>query len=574
MSQNKNFSRYFIILQESDKGYGLTPNKVPTGYAKVECKNNKCKITFYVQNLKKENLPYYMFLIASKKNTDKLINLGPIKLDSTGRSEVSMEYDQDNISGTNIAFDKISGAALTMMNNGSVLAPLVGFNTVDIPDWKKFKILNMYINEKSNQEKTNKKEEKIKPDEKINYEKYENEIENNKNIDEHKIIDEMTPYKREAAPENINVDITDEELQELDKIIDIEPIPKEGVEKISPKVEKQGEINTKENLLKIENIDDMNEIDMQEPTIDDFENYEDMHIEKFDNNYENHIHMNRDDYDDMIEYSDPDDIIDSTLEKETYIYEDNLTIDDVNMLRETEISGDYDDIINSTLEKESNIYETNLSEGDVTRVEELCKNHDDDFNDGIGEDEYKPFGYRDDDHDDHDDHDKDFLHEEYYNDHDHHKNFLKDDYEYDGDFPKGNVGKFFKDALKDFDKIKNFAPEIKNTKWYRININDLDSLLDDEEHNKYTVAYYPMISYYPYFCKFKHYIMGLKYDEDGMMKYLIYGIPGTKDKYSQPLDGKTGYVIWIPASPNAYEDMGYWLMFYDFRNSTVLIPEK
>ena len=71
MTQKKSYSRYFIILQEDEKGYSLASDKVASGYAKLELKNDKCKISYYVQNLKKEMTPYYMMLVCNKKDVKR-----------------------------------------------------------------------------------------------------------------------------------------------------------------------------------------------------------------------------------------------------------------------------------------------------------------------------------------------------------------------------------------------------------------------------------------------------------------------------------------------------------------------
>ena len=54
------------------------------------------------------------------------------------------------------------------------------------------------------------------------------------------------------------------------------------------------------------------------------------------------------------------------------------------------------------------------------------------------------------------------------------------------------------------------------------------------------------------------------------MKYLVYGIPGRKGRQDQPYGGKSGFVTWMPCDKN--DDMGYWLMFYDFKNSVIVVP--
>ena len=48
LSHNKLY-RNFIILQEDERGYSSENGKALSGYAKVEAKGDKCKISFYAQ---------------------------------------------------------------------------------------------------------------------------------------------------------------------------------------------------------------------------------------------------------------------------------------------------------------------------------------------------------------------------------------------------------------------------------------------------------------------------------------------------------------------------------------------
>ena len=89
-------------------------------------------------------------------------------------------------------------------------------------------------------------------------------------------------------------------------------------------------------------------------------------------------------------------------------------------------------------------------------------------------------------------------------------------------------------------------------------------------YNKYTLAYYPMLNYYPYIKKHGYFMLGYKCDSEGNLKYIVYGIPGKKDKDEQPYDGKTGFVTWV--NDNDSDEVGCWLMFYDYKNSTVVVP--
>ncbi len=114
--------------------------------------------------------------------------------------------------------------------------------------------------------------------------------------------------------------------------------------------------------------------------------------------------------------------------------------------------------------------------------------------------------------------------------------------------------------------------ELKRCRWYKIPVNSMEDMYNMNDYNKYALIYYPMMSYYPYIKKHCHYLSGYKCDKKGRVKYLIYGILGTKDKRDQPYGGKSGFVTWV--SLRDKDKIGYWLMFYDFKTNTVVIPVK
>ncbi|WP_097026641.1 hypothetical protein [Clostridium peptidivorans] len=139
------------------------------------------------------------------------------------------------------------------------------------------------------------------------------------------------------------------------------------------------------------------------------------------------------------------------------------------------------------------------------------------------------------------------------------------------DLPKGRTGEFFKNLVRDYNEIKDIS-EIKRCKWYRIPIKDINNMRGLKDYNKYAVIYYPMMNYYPYIRRHGYFSLGYKCDRDGKLKCLVYAIPGRRNKCDQPYGGKSGFVTWVPCKGK--EDEGYWLMFYDFRKSTILIPVK
>ncbi|WP_125154582.1 hypothetical protein [Clostridium rectalis] len=142
-------------------------------------------------------------------------------------------------------------------------------------------------------------------------------------------------------------------------------------------------------------------------------------------------------------------------------------------------------------------------------------------------------------------------------------------------YPKGSVGEFFKNISDGFEELDGDITEIKRCRWYKVNVSDIRDMYCINNYNKYTVVYYPMINYYPYIKSYGHYLIGFKCDKKGNMKYLVYAIPGSKCKSHQPFGGKSGFVTWVSNEKcDKNKNDGYWLMFYDFRTSTIVIPVK
>lgn len=384
MTPKKSYSRYFIILQEDEKGYSLDSDKIPSGYAKLEMKNNKCKISYYVQNLRKEKQPYYMILICGKKDVNKIIKLGKLNIDDYGRVDISNEYDMENIADTGISAEKIVGAAIVKFLDTNVVSIMSGFSTTDKPsEWRSYKLAD-----KENSE--------TRTDDIINeFDEYEQNI-------------ELIKIKSDEVVEN------SEALKYLEEEVDTDQ-----------------RVNGE--------------------TSDGLED---------------------------IKAKDPDEVLDEN--------------------------------------------ERNDKKQDKQDKQDKCNDKQNDY-------------------------DK-------------------------GEYPKGAMGDFFKTVALGFEEVSNFTKEIKWCKWYKVPVSSLENMYDFSDYNKYTIAYYPMICYYPYIKNHKSFMLGYKCDSTGKMKYIVYGIPGTKAKVHQPYGGKTGFVTWIADSED--DEMGHWLMFYDFKKSTIVVPMK
>lgn len=378
-------------MQEDERGYANSEDKTLSGYSKIEAKGDKCKISFYAQNLKKDNDKYYMVLICSKKDIKQIVNLGPLEVTDKGKGEVTKEFNVSNIAGLNLDFDKISGAAIVKMNNDSPIFVMCGFLNGQQPtdNWKGYTIVKTrdVRSTKSNIIKDSKKE-----------------------------IKKNDSKKRKVKEESLS----ENEAKEEEKPIIENPIRDEVEVKIEPE-------ETKKEFAESEESEIIKENEPKENLRGKFEDYEDK-------------------------------------------IEANKEFDPIN--------------------------------GKI----------------------------------------------------------------------RGSIGEYFESIVDGFERDTDSIDELKYTKWYKVPVHDLREMCNMNNYNKYTLAYYPMLNYYPYIKKYGFFMIGYKCDSKGNLKHIIYGVPGKKDKDEQPYDGRTGFVTWVSIKNNA--NNGCWLMFYDFKNSTVVVPMK
>lgn len=445
MSQLNKLYRNFIILQEDERGYSISNDKTLSGYSKIEAKGEKCKISFYAQNLRSDSDDYCVLAVCSKKDTKQLVNLGKLTISDGGKAEVINEYFLDDIGGIGLSFDKVTGAAIAKMRNGIPLIVMCGFINGEQPtdNWKNYRVVNA-----SND----------KPKEKIEY------------------------IKRE-----------DKKKDKKDK------------EKVLPKGKENNEDKTKYMNKKEEDSCSENEYKIKS-----------MH-KKEENNYkENESKMD-------------------------YVHK-----------KEQDTDKENEDKIKYTHKKEVNVDECMCEKNQWN--EKSSKGNP--FNENINN--KNPFG----------DYETNTRFSRKSNKFDDYENKIE---ELSGDFKiRGSVGEYFEGIANGFEVLSNEYREIKNCKWYRVPVKDLDDLCNVTNYNRYTVVYYPMLNYYPYIRKHGYFNLGFKCDRDGNLRYIVYGIPGNRSLDEQPYEGKTGFVTWINRENR--NGMGSWLMFYDFKNSTVVVP--
>ena len=196
MAHNKLY-RNFIILQEDENCHSSSQEKPLSGYAKIEARSDKCKISFYAQNLKKDE-KYTMVLICYRKELKQIVDLGFLEVNEVGKGEAVKEYYINDIAGLNFSYEKISGAAICKHKNEELSFLMYGFmNNENInEDWKKSKVVKctdkskiQYYEEKSAKEKELKEKEEERKKEKHKKEEYKEE----------KCCDEKEKHKEEKC---------------------------------------------------------------------------------------------------------------------------------------------------------------------------------------------------------------------------------------------------------------------------------------------------------------------------------------------------------------------------------------
>lgn len=467
MAQKKAYSRYFIILQEDENGYSLASDKLPSGYTKLETKNDKCKVSFYVQNLKKDKEPYEMVLICNRKDTKKLIKLGLLNIDEYGRAEVTYEFSVNDLAGSRVPIETVGGAAIVKAKGSDLTSVMSGFaSTEPAKDWKSYALIEQRQEDADNAR--NSEEEVIL-------------VQENKAavVEQKEESKEEVPKREEALKEEVYNKEENNVFYEYEQ--KIEELKQQYNNENASKAEViQPEVRTADEVTKADSDSEV----LREP------------------------------------------------EKEVSVKDEE----------ETEV----EEVI--PVEEPAREPEAN-NEEDARKSNEKCKDKKEDDKS----------------------HEKCKEKKEEDKSHDKCKEKKEED-----DYPKGTVGDFFKLVAEEFEEVKDACKEIKRCRWYKVTVSNLEDMCNPSNYNKYTIVYYPMISYFPYIRRHGHYLLGYKYDSKGRMKYLVYGVPGTKSRTDQPYGGKSGFVTWVPLKEGDENDdsFGYWLMFYDFRTSTIVIPVK
>lgn len=127
---NFNYRRFFIILRAKDTGFELH-EKEPSGYCKIDIKNNRIKFFIYVQDLKPQTTEQgtYEAYIVSPGEEKPVYKLADIFVDNRGRAECTVESDTETLKRTTKSIEELSAIAVvykSLTNTGKLHYPLAG----------------------------------------------------------------------------------------------------------------------------------------------------------------------------------------------------------------------------------------------------------------------------------------------------------------------------------------------------------------------------------------------------------------------------------------------------------------
>lgn len=533
MSIKKPYSRYFIIFDEDDRGFGISLDKLPTGYLKIETKNGECKITVYVQNLKRELGPYTCCMIDSTKNPPIVAKLGEVPVDEFGIGEMWWEFKENSIADTSLSVDKFNAAAVATSGE-KFSVPLSGYAGRDKTEWKN-RIVTVNRESKAVPELVVKEE--IDPAAK-KFKEYEESI--NVNAGAKKIEDRIEEDIEKTAKVNAGTEKIEDRIEEdIEKTAEVNARAEKIEDRIEEDIEKTAEVNAG-----AEKIEDRLEEDIEKTVEvnDDFNNAE-VNTDEYAQNGQEHMRNEEDEYEEKTEEINIETTDEEIISKDL---RENLNEEDI-----------LEDISRESIREDESIIENKDTDNE--------RNAEYNFIDEYAPKIIENIPFVDDD--------EDIMGAERGLEED----ILQDINESIGDRNKNKKrthAAMFHSVLKNFEEVKELRDMKKGVRWWKIPF-DYDVDMDDNKLYPYFCAIYhlkmtyPYINYIKYFKKCGHYYFGLKYNSDGEVKHLMYGIEGGNNMNEQPYMGMTGFVKWMK-----FKDKGMWIMFYNPYTGCIMIPKK
>lgn len=249
------FKREFVILEEQPNYYNKVQGLTPKGYANIEVRDNRGKITLNVYNLKanrQEEKLYKACLVNVNNKELTEVDLGVIPLNDSGKGKLEWKFDPESVGGTSLSIEKFNNILIKEIGAESshkkMAVPLAGYI------YKKDNSLNKIM----------KMQEKAVENQKVISKEYKEEvkIERSKEDTYNEIVDEpKEKMKIEREPIKL------EKKEEQEKTIDsVEIRESEAVKDIAQNEEKE---EKKEIQEIVENKTDTGDISIEDiPPLD------------------------------------------------------------------------------------------------------------------------------------------------------------------------------------------------------------------------------------------------------------------------------------------------------------------
>ncbi|SNS45190.1 hypothetical protein SAMN05446037_101087 [Anaerovirgula multivorans] len=263
----RRYRRYFVILEEEDKGFSNSKSEGTKGYGKIEVRNEQGTLSLYCQNLKKleeKKESYRLYLIQTKDTLEPtIVDIGPIKLENNGKGEVIWQFNAENVKGFKKSiedFDTLALVVETLEESQRVIAPLVGYIHKEKSNWKPLLQKKLFITTKGKEEKVleqPKEKSEEKPEEKLIKvdEKIEKPVESKGSLPkEEKPVESKGSLPKEERVVEPKKSLSKEEkvvepkesLPKEEKVVE----PKESLSKEEKPVEQEKDKEIKEKLEK------------------------------------------------------------------------------------------------------------------------------------------------------------------------------------------------------------------------------------------------------------------------------------------------------------------------------------
>lgn len=162
MGEKIQYKRIFQMLKQEDLGFGT--NQDPSGYVKIEVRENTGSMTLVVENLREAfgKFEYKVHLLMGKNENISIVSIGNINVQNN-RGELFWEFNPLNVGMTGIPMNEFIAVAVVVdeknQNNNSIICPLAGYKDKKIA-WRE-KLADVINNNVSINTKEDIKEEFI-----------------------------------------------------------------------------------------------------------------------------------------------------------------------------------------------------------------------------------------------------------------------------------------------------------------------------------------------------------------------------------------------------------------------------